>query len=462
MEDTKSSTASAVPERLSPTSLFDLPDELLCRIFELVQQDERAWFAHPVAQHELFAPFPVLEPYRGLNRLLHYRIVEPQVRRTFVVPAAVAIPEGAAWDTDADPRIVDVLRGREAAVASLVLVLPPIRPRPWIARLIASLPHLSDLTITGGIVVTHGLCAALRNLESLRKLSLQVEPDEARKLVDLPEKIDLERDVPSLSHLAVSFVTIPRLPPHERCAWVTDGSTKIRFLDIDAVIGPRVNCRHLEVLVLRAPSTGTHGAGEWLADILEESQEVPEWRTSSPFGLKKLVIDVVHAEFDLYTGWNGFDRVLDHLKYAPGAEQLEIRFSALFRCDAGRPNTAAPTIKRLTLVETETPSDGRQSANINGLEDFLDVFPALDSFSLTSHWYLPATDAADLCTDPDPPTDLSLAYDAPLLANLVMYVRDETPIKEFRYRRNEGEGMELRWTREGARGTHFTLSRWWL
>jgi len=43
-----------------------------------------------------------------------------------------------------------------------------------------------------------------------------------------------------------------------------------------------------------------------------------------------------------------------------------------------------------------------------------------------------------------------------------MYVRDETMIKDFRYRRSEREGWELRWAREGERGTQFRLSRWWL
>ncbi|GAA5924854.1 hypothetical protein JCM3775_005488 [Rhodotorula graminis] len=460
MDDTTSSSGTTGPESVAPTTLNDLPDEVLCRIFNLVQRDEPVFFGRQFEDSELVPPLPVLARYRGLSRRLHYRILVPQARRNLVVPSAVAVPDGAAWDADVDPRVAEILSGTRDVVASLVLVVPPFRPRRWIPGLVASLVNLSDLTINGGIIVTRGLCAALRELKSLRKLSLEVDPDKARNLVDPPEKINLERDVPGLTHLIISFATMPL--SHERLMWVSNGATKIRFLDIDDAVSPRVNFKHLEVLVLRSGLTSDHGAGDRLAAILEAARELPEWRYSSPFALKKLVIDVAYAEFDLYTGWNSIDHVLENLKHAPSAEALEVRFSDLFRCDGADLYTAVPTIKRLSIVETDMPSDGRQSANINGLEDFLDVFPNLNSFSLTSHWFLPATDAADLHADPDPPTDLSLAYDAPLLAELVMYVRDETPIKEFRYRRSESERWELRWTRSGELGTQFALSRWWL
>jgi len=85
-----------------------------------------------------------------------------------------------------------------------------------------------------------------------------------------------------------------------------------------------------------------------------------EFRLSSPFGLKKLVIDVAYAEFDLCSGSNSIDRVLNRLKHAPSVEEVEVRFSASFRCDAANLDSMAPTITRLVLVEKKAPSDDRQ------------------------------------------------------------------------------------------------------
>ncbi|GAA5838008.1 hypothetical protein JCM9279_004101 [Rhodotorula babjevae] len=461
MDENKSSARLRAPQSFAATTLLDLPDELLLRIFDLVQDNEPALFGQTVDHYDLSRPFPVLASYRGISRRLHHRGLVPQARRTVVIPSHVAVPAGAAWEADADPRISNVLREGQAVVASLVLDIPLGRLPPWSATLFESLVNLGELTISGGIVLTPSLGLALRQLKSLRKMALHIVPDDDHKLIEQAWTISLGRDVPSLTHLDISFVTVPTAR-HTLGIFSMDDAHQLRFLAIDAVVGPSVNWHFLEVLVLRAASTSTHGAGEALAEFLKDISEVPKYRQSSPFVLKELVIDVAYAEFDLYAGWNSIDRLLDRIKYAPSATALEIRFSALFRCDAGKPDTEAPTIVRLAVVETTTPSDDRQSANINGLEDFLDVFPNLDAFSLVSHWFLPSTDAADLRADPDPPTDLSLAYDAPLLAQLVMYVRDETAIKDFRYRRSEREEWELRWTREGDRGTQFRLSRWWL
>ena len=272
---------SAAPNRLSPSTLLALPDELLCRIFALVQHDEPARFGRPPDQHNLSSPFPALAPYRAISKRLHHRIVVDQARRTLIIPPAVAVPAGAAWDADVDPRIANIVREGEAAVASLVLALPPGRLPPWSANFFARLVHLGELSITGGIVITPGLGLALRALKSLRKLSLHIDPDETRKVVDQAWTISLGRDAPSLAHLDISFVTIPSAR-HTLGIWSMDGARQLRFLAIEAVVGPSVDWKVLEVLVLRAASTSAPSAGEWLAEILKDVSEIPVRLPRSP------------------------------------------------------------------------------------------------------------------------------------------------------------------------------------
>lgn len=198
--------------------------------------------------------------------------------------------------------------------------------------------------------------------------------------------------------------------------------------------------------------------------------------------LKKLVIEAERANFFRFDSRSKFDEVLANLRHVPQVQDLEIRYGALFRCDGVLPAFDLPTIKRLCITETALPSCNRQvrtylpqlvfarssanarpqSANLNGLDLLLDLFPRLESLHLTSHWLLPLTDAHDLGADPDPPTDLTLAYDAPQLAAQVIELRDETDVREFRYRRSEAASWELRWTREGGKGTQFEMSRWWV
>lgn len=255
-----------------PTSLLDLADEVLFRIFEDLDALETGPDAPADSVIESSKPFPALDRCRGINRRLHHRIVSPIACRRLVIPQGVSISSSNAWDACLSPRIAALLQDHATAVEHLDWSLLPGQRAPHCCdKLLAPLLNLKTLRITGGVVLTPSLSLALRPLGRLRKLVLCIDPDVDRKVADVQYKLDLGRSLPSVIDLTVSLVNVGMMwvPRH---LWPIDDLGSVRTLDMDAAIQGHPGWPRMEVLCLRASPHISHLRLEWLAFALEKAR----------------------------------------------------------------------------------------------------------------------------------------------------------------------------------------------
>ncbi|GAA6047046.1 hypothetical protein JCM3770_004169 [Rhodotorula araucariae] len=413
--------ATNTPTR-APTTLLDLPDELLVRIFREISANER---------DPGMAKLPYLDPNaKGFPRLESYRHVSRRLRRVVVAVANYFLfiahhEEDDAHFAKGAPGLAILKLDIALQLAEHSFTSEPEPCPPYTFRLFGQLANLTDLRNSSRYPFPRSGSDALKALSSLRTLDLSI----LRQVDD--EDFSFGRDLPSLRRLAFK-VTGERYPTAH--PWLSNSLRGLQELEVDGgFLEPKPHWESLQALTVAA----------------------------ADFALERLAFSCVHAEFFLGLGdTESSDGILRNLKHAPHVGEVEIQFEKTFRCDDGAEHVDVPSVKRLIVTEMYAPED--QRANLNGLDDFIFMFPRLEHFALTSHWLVPVDVAADLRDDSDPPTTLSIAYDAPLLAEQVIVLRDETDIREFRYRRARDADWELRWTREGGRGTQFEVERWWV
>ncbi|BGP39575.1 hypothetical protein JCM10449v2_003526 [Rhodotorula kratochvilovae] len=433
----------------SSATLLDLPDEILIRIFREISTTERNLQMSGWALLDpLVKGFPRLDRYRRINRRLQ-RVVRSFANRLLFLPQ---------HDED-DIRFVEGEKGeaveqldvglRDEFRAYIPLFEEPKPCPPYTFRLFGLLPNLTTLRISSLFPFPRSGCEALEALPSLETLDLSI----VRHVED--EQFNIGRDLRSLRHLTFAVTGEHNLASHP---WLDNGLCGLEELDVHGgLLEPKPDWESLQALTVHTATT-VEGRGEWLAKVLRSLGA--DLTAAADFALKRLAFSCVHAEFFLELGdTESFDNILRHLAHAR-VKELEIQFKETFRCDEGTDDVEVRSVKRLIITELYAPEN--QRANLNGLDDFILIFPHLHYLALTSHWLVPLDVAADLREDADPPTTLSIAYDAPQLAQQVIFLRDETDVREFRYRRAMDADWELRWTREGGCGTQFEVQRWWV
>ncbi|BGO93165.1 hypothetical protein NBRC10512_007584 [Rhodotorula toruloides] len=404
----------------SPTSLLDLPDELLARIFEFTTRDKRLWLPRPKGASR--QDIDMLNPVR-LNRRIR-RICRPSVLR-------VTIPHD-----DDGVRLARILADRESrcSVVDLAIALYGTARLPFVS--LAGFTNIRTLEIVFNTLspeILMGL-SSLSHLVSLELLGGNLSYRDA----DAEEPLDL-RLAGSVRRLVVSrWEWSVYAEGNPRDAVI--GLGQLETLDVKVnerfALDDTLPWRTLRELAVRSEPSLQAG----VEDFLDGLDAACTANTPSRLPLRRLTLDFPLAK----RPQDGFSHV-ELVKVLSSLAQTDVEELALQRLPlilADEEALSLPSVEWLALHELEYTVEGDewQRTALGDLPTILSFFPNLRRLDVekaedSNPWPYQAVD------------NLECARDFPTFFALLYLLACQTEVTEIRIHEDR-YSREVRWTRE--------------